>query len=276
MEELGSFLPSSELTVSPPQPGSAPVLNPPPAASWEPDIRPSEFFEGKTDQCGGFILQCNLAFNWASLLFWLCPYCWHIQFSQRRGLPMDSCLSLLSPYWEFNLSRLFKGLLITHSTRRRQRRSCCHFGKGGCPFQNSPNASGSSQRSPDGEKRDWEVCLLIIFKKKDHIKDQLTTRDEPPYLGELIILAPWINPCLREQHKEKNSKSHEYPVSGVWTFAGHINPDPPKPVAVSELESMLTELTKLTAADRQSHISTKQCIYWCKSGHCIASCPACL
>lgn len=32
------------------------------SASHEPDLRPSENCVGDTEQCGGFLLQCNLAF----------------------------------------------------------------------------------------------------------------------------------------------------------------------------------------------------------------------
>lgn len=35
----------------------------------EPDLRSAELFEGNTDQCGGFLLQCNLAFTRSPSLF---------------------------------------------------------------------------------------------------------------------------------------------------------------------------------------------------------------
>uniref|UniRef100_A0A3Q3AGN7 DUF4939 domain-containing protein n=1 Tax=Kryptolebias marmoratus TaxID=37003 RepID=A0A3Q3AGN7_KRYMA len=35
----------------------------------EPEVKPSELFDGNTDRCGGFLLQCNLAFARSPSLF---------------------------------------------------------------------------------------------------------------------------------------------------------------------------------------------------------------
>lgn len=42
---------------------------PPITPVCEPDLRPSENFDGNREQCGSFLLQCNLAFAWSPTLF---------------------------------------------------------------------------------------------------------------------------------------------------------------------------------------------------------------
>lgn len=55
---------------TPSAPTSLSSLQPiPTIPAQEPDLRPSEIFDGDIDSCGGFLLQCNLAFSHTPYLF---------------------------------------------------------------------------------------------------------------------------------------------------------------------------------------------------------------
>uniref|UniRef100_A0A3Q3AER4 Ty3 transposon capsid-like protein domain-containing protein n=1 Tax=Kryptolebias marmoratus TaxID=37003 RepID=A0A3Q3AER4_KRYMA len=62
---LGTLFPTSP---APPLVSATPPTAPLPSFR-EPEMKPSECFEGDTDRCGGFLLQCNLAFARSPSLF---------------------------------------------------------------------------------------------------------------------------------------------------------------------------------------------------------------
>lgn len=124
------------------------------------------------------------------------------------------------------------------------------------------------------EEAGWDklaLCGIYVNFLSDQLKDQLTTRDDPGSLDELISLSIKIDNRLKERRRKKNYISHNPPLSTCQaselvrkSHAQHQDPEP---------EPMQVGRTRLTPEERQRRFKEKVCIYCGQGGHFVANCP---
>lgn len=267
------------VTLMPATPANPPLTAPqrssPSVSTREPDLRPSEIFEGNIDQCGGFLLQCRLAFarspsmfpsNSARITYIVSALKGKALRWAQAFLASHSMETLSSQLFIQEFERVFNHPLQQEEASKRL-------------LTLRQGRKSVAEHSVDfrilAEETGWdELALKGTFTNSlsETIKDQLASRDEPGSLDELISLAIRIDNRLRERRKERDSISHNPRVScfrsPVEASSGQ-SPPPNEP----EPEPMQIGRTRLTPEERQRRYTAKVCLYCGDKGHFVANCP---
>uniref|UniRef100_A0A3Q3ADG8 CCHC-type domain-containing protein n=1 Tax=Kryptolebias marmoratus TaxID=37003 RepID=A0A3Q3ADG8_KRYMA len=239
----------------------------------EPEVKPSELFDGNTDRCGGFLLQCNLAFARSPSLFPSHAAKVIFLVAALKGRALRWAQAFLSAYpietllfdrFVQEFRRVFDHPLQQEEAAKRL--LALHQ-------DNRTVADFSVDFRITVQEAGWdELALKSIFvgALSDIIKDQLSIREEPTSLDELISLAIRIDNRIRERQRERGS--HQCRIYAPSGMSGTGNVSELQTPGV-EGEPMQVGRTRLSAEERQRRFRAKECIYCGRKGHFIANCP---
>lgn len=177
----------------------------------QPNIGASQMFSGNPEHLGGFLLQCNLAFNRAPVSFtsdsaqltYLISALqgdalrWTHAYFQDQHVNKYSFSVFLNDF-----QKVFE-VPLHHKTASKRLMALRQGTQTVAEFSVHLGIVAQEAR--------WDDCAVRgIFSNalNDHIQDQLSTRDEPDNLNDLINLAIRIDDRLHEQKNQKNYKSH--------------------------------------------------------------------
>uniref|UniRef100_A0A3Q3FUQ0 ribonuclease H n=1 Tax=Kryptolebias marmoratus TaxID=37003 RepID=A0A3Q3FUQ0_KRYMA len=246
---LGTLFPTSP---APPSVSATPPTAPLPSLR-EPEMKPSECFEGDTDRSGGFLLQCNLAFARSPSLFLTHAAKITYIVAALKGRALHWAQAFLGSHSKDTLdfSRFVQEFrhVFDHPLQQEEAAKRLLTLRQGCRSV----ADYLVDFRITAEEAGWnELSLRGIFtgSLSDTIKNQLATRDEPATLDKLISLAIRIYNRLRERQRERNAES--------------LNP-------LAEVEPMQVGRTRLSAEERQRRFRAKECIYCGNKGHFVAN-----
>uniref|UniRef100_A0A3Q3AJP0 Ty3 transposon capsid-like protein domain-containing protein n=1 Tax=Kryptolebias marmoratus TaxID=37003 RepID=A0A3Q3AJP0_KRYMA len=233
----------------------------------EPELKPAECFDGDTDRCGGFLLQCNFAFARSPSLFvsHASKIIYIVSVLKGRALrwaqaflnshPIETLLSqrFIQEFLQvfdhpFQHEEAAKRLL----NLRQGRRSVADFSVN---FRITAVEAG------------WEELALkgvFINSLSENIKDELASRDEPGSLDGLISLAIRIDNRLREPLIDVTRPRSEI----------HSSPSINSSFLSGESEPMQVRRTQLSPEERQRRFRANACIYCGNQGHFVDSGPA--
>lgn len=256
----------------PPSAASHPVASgsnsSPGSCLCEPDIRPSEHYDGDPDQCGGFLLQCHLSFMRSPSLFptpvskitYLVSalkgkaLCWSHAFLQSHSMETLTYETFLQEF-----KRVFQLPLQQEAGKRL--------------LTLKQGLKTVADHSIDfrimAERTGWNELALqgtFLNSLSKTIRDKLATCDEPQSLDELINLSIRIDNRLRERRNERMSSYRP------WTPTIHVTSEGPS--AEHPLpETMQAGRGRLSPEERLRRFGTRVCIYCGKKGHFLANCP---
>lgn len=265
-DQMAAF--ASTTPVSPAGPGA---VAPP---TREPDLRLTEQYEGNPALCGGFLLQCRLAFSRSPSLFpnHSAKITFLVNALKGRALRWSQAYltshsldTLTSEQFIRDFSLVFDQPL--HQEEAAQRLIALRQG-------NRSAADHSIDFRIAAEEAGWgETALkgIYISSLSDNIRDQLATRDDPTSLDELITLSVKIDNRIRERRRKTNYTTHN-PTFFVPASSESVLP-PRSSQSFTEPEPMQIGRTRLTPEERQRRFRDKVCLYCGGKGHFVANCP---
>lgn len=242
----------------------------------ELSVPPSEIFEGDSDRCSGFLLQCSLNFRRNPLSFHSdqSKIIYIIQSLKGRALKWaesylsDHSIDLLTlESFVTEFRRVFDFPLRKEEAARKLQRM--RLGN----KLVSEHAIDFRVTAADSGWNEEALKSAFLNSLSDQLQDQIATRDEPGSLDDLVNLAIRLDNRLKDRAKARNFKSRslvaDRPGPSTFTSPNCFQVTPEFP---SGEEPMQIDNTKLSPAERQRRQRFNLCMFCGQPGHFVKTC----
>uniref|UniRef100_A0A096LWZ1 CCHC-type domain-containing protein n=1 Tax=Poecilia formosa TaxID=48698 RepID=A0A096LWZ1_POEFO len=273
LEEIANFLQTS--SQQPPVAAPDPTPDPAPVSrAMYSEIRPPspERFDGDSNKCKGFIMQCSLIFNHSpqSFLNDGAKIAFIIAHLSGRALSWAEAkfpdpTNFACTFTEFLAD--FKQVFTCDPDKTANSRELWSLKQG----QRSVADFAIDFRIMAAASA-WNPAALksaYFHALSDSIKDELATLDEPDSLEDLIKLTIRLDNRIRSRNRERSRRTSS--TRNIQTSApvtptlSSLNSPEPEPMQLGR--------TRLSPEERQNRMRSRRCLYCGASGHFIASCP---